>query len=124
MIKITFTHSVKPEGPATDISIVEEVSREIYDHMYARLKQFVEQNVILNCVILIKENNQIIVSHFATTPENAELFLSAYIEPVAFWEPYGIDWKLDQEEIDFDTVNTATTITLFDDSDFLYGLSN
>ena len=124
MIKITFTHSIIPNGPATDISIVEEVSKDIYDTMHARLKQFVEQNVIANFAVILKENNQIIVSHFATTPENAQIFIDAYVDPVSWWRTYGVEFEMSQQEIDINTVDTSTTISIFDENDWLYGLSH
>jgi hypothetical protein len=124
MIQITFTHSIIPNGPATDLSIIEDVSRDIYDTIYTRLKNFVEQNVILNCcIITYNENNQLIASHFASTSENAQLFIDAYADAVAFWEPYGIEFKISQKEIDFATIDTATTIELLDENGTLYGLS-
>jgi hypothetical protein len=113
MIKITFTLSIKSGNPAIDISpIVEQGSIEIYDVMYAGLKQLVEENAILNSSVIINENNQITVSHFATSPENAQLFLSSYVDTVEFWAKYGVDWRLEQEEIDFGTVDPDTLIPL------------
>ena len=113
MIKITFTLSIKSGNPATDIEpIVEQGSIEIYDVMYAGLKQLVEENVILNSSVIINENNQITVSHFATSTENAQLFLSSYVDTVEFWAKYGVDWRLEQEEIDFGTVDPDTLIPL------------
>jgi hypothetical protein len=113
MIKITFTLSIKSGNPATDIEpIVEQGFIEIYDVMYAGLKQSVEENVILNSYVIINENNQITVSHFATSTENAQLFLSHYVDTVEFWAKYGIDWRLEQEEIDFGTVDPDTLIPL------------
>jgi len=113
MIQITFTLSIKSGNPATDIEpIVEQGSIEIYDVMYAGLKQLVEENVILNSSVIINENNQITVSHFATSTENAQLFLSSYVDTVEFWAKYGVDWRLEQEEIDFGTVDPDTLIPL------------
>jgi UPF0288 family protein (methanogenesis marker protein 3) len=113
MIQITFTLSIKSGNPATDIEpIVEQGTIEIYDVMYAGLKQSIEDNVILNSYVIINENNQVIVSHFATSPENAQLFLSHYVDTVEFWAKYGIDWRLEQEEIDFGTVDPDTLIPL------------
>jgi hypothetical protein len=113
MIKITFTLSIKSGNPATDIEpIVEQGFIEIYDVMYAGLKQSVEENVILNSYVIINENNQVTVSHFATSTENAQLFLSHYVDTVEFWAKYGIDWRLEQEEIDFGTVDPDTLIPL------------
>jgi len=113
MIQITFTLSIKSGNPATDIEpIVEQGSIEIYDVVYAGLKQLVEENVILNSSVIINENNQITVSHFATSTENAQLFLSSYVDTVEFWAKYGVDWRLEQEEIDFGTVDPDTLIPL------------
>jgi hypothetical protein len=130
MIEITYTHSLKSDASATDISVVGEILLlEKYDEMHARFKQLISQNVILNCyVIVINENNQLLISHFATTPENAQLFISQYVsdtfDTAAFWQPYGIDWKLDQQEIDFDSIDPLTMNMLIDDNDILYGLKN
>ena len=111
MIKITFTFSIKSGNPATDIEpIVKQGSIEVYDVMYAGLKQSVDENVISNSFVVINENNQITLSHFATSPENAQLFLSYYVDTVEFWAKYGIDWRLEQEEIDFGTVDPDTLI--------------
>lgn len=123
MIKITFTLSIKSGNPATDIEpIVEQGSIEIYDVMYAGLKQLVEENVILNSSVIINENNQITVSHFATSTENAQLFLSSYVDTIEFWAKYGVDWRLEQEEIDFDTVDPDTLIPLIV-GNVMYGIS-
>jgi hypothetical protein len=113
MIKITFTLSIKSGNPATDIEpIVEQGFVEIYDVMYTGLTQLIEENVILNSYVIINENNQVTVSHFATSTENAQLFLSHYVDTVEFWAKYGIDWRLEQEEIDFGTVDPDTLIPL------------
>jgi len=61
------------------------------------------------------------VSHFATSPENAQLFLSLYFDTVAFWEKYGIDWKSSQREIDFDAIDPETLILLVDNN-VMYGV--
>lgn len=129
MIEIIFALSVKSGAPATDISTVvgETVSSVLYDEMQARFKQLISQNVILNCCVFkSNESNQLFLSHFATTPENAQLFISQYVsdtvDTAAFWQPYGIDWKLSQQEIDFDSIDPLTMNMLIDDNDILYGL--
>jgi hypothetical protein len=124
MIEIIFTLSVIPNGPATDISIVKETIRntEVYDALWVLLKPLVDENVILNYTTSIIENNQFIQSHYATTPENAQLFLNEYVDPVAWWQPHGIDFKMSLAEIDPATIDHTATIPIFDDNNVLYGL--
>ena len=125
MIEIIFALSIKSGAPATDISTVvgETVSSVWYDEMQAGFKQMISQNVMLNCCIFkSNESNQLFLSHFVTTPENVQLFASWFTETAALWEPYGINWEMSQQEIDFDTVDTATMIMVIDDNDILYGL--
>jgi hypothetical protein len=126
MIKITFTHSVVPNGPATDISIIFEIIRstEVYNVLWSMVKPLVDENVILNYTTSITENNQFIQSHYATTPENAQLFLNKYNEAVAFWEPYGINWEMSQQEIDSATIDPTATVPIFDDNNVFYGLES
>ena len=126
MIEITFTHSLKSDAPTTDIiNIIEVKLLDVYDEMHARLKPLISQSVILNCCVnIINENNQIVMSHFATTPDNAQIFLNEYPNAVAWWEPHGIEFKIDQKEIDFDTVDIASMTMVIDNNDILYGLKN
>ena len=122
MIEITFALSVKSSHSGQDINrLVEQGFVEIHDVMCTKLKQLIENNVILNCSILTNENNQITVSHFATSPENAQLFLNEYPDSVAWWEKYGIDWKSSQREIDFDTIDPGT-LALIVDHNVMYGV--
>jgi hypothetical protein len=125
MIEIIFALSVKSGAPAPDISTVvgETISLVKYDEMQAGFKRLISENVILNCCIFkSNENNQLFLSHFATTPENAQLFASMFTETAVFWEPYDINWEMSQQEIDFDTVDPATMIMIIDDNDILYEL--
>ena len=124
MIEITFAYSVKPDAPPTDINTaVGTLSLTVYDEMHAVLKSLINGNVILNCCTTItNENNQFFLSHFATTPENAQLFLNEYTETTAWWDQRGIEFKISQKEIDFDTVDNFNLIKIFDDNDILYGL--
>ena len=123
MIEITFTYSVKPGAPVVDINVVGAISLKVYDEMYVRVKQLINENVILNCCIsMINENNQFLLKHFATTPENAQLFLNEYVDPVAWWQPHGIDFKMSLAEIDPATIDHTATIPIFDDNNVLYGL--
>ena len=127
MIEITFALSVKSDAPATDISTVvgETISFVLYDEMQAKFKQLISQNVILNCCVFkLNESNQLFTSHFATTPENAQFFASMFTETAAFWEPYGINWEMSQQEIDSATIDPTTTVPIFDDNNVFYGLES
>ena len=122
MIEITFALSVKSSHSGKDINrLVEQGFVELHDVMYTGLTQLIEDNVILNCSVATNENNQVTVSHFATSTENAQLFLSLYFDTVAFWAKYGIDWKSSQREIDFDTVDPDTLMLLVDNN-VMYGV--
>jgi hypothetical protein len=123
MIQITFALSVKSSHSGKDIiRLMEQGFVEIYDVMCTKFKQLIEDNVILNCFVMTNENNQVTVSHFATSTKNAQDFISLYFDTVGFWEKYGIDWKSDQREIDFDTVDPET-LTLLVDDNVMYGMT-
>ena len=123
MIEITATHSIIPDGPATDIGVVHIGVKEIYDILYDQLRPVIDGNIILNLADIREENNQVLVRHFATTTENANSFIDSQVEPVAFWESHGIKYEISQREIDFDTVDTSTMIPVFDDNNILYGIT-
>ena len=126
MIQITFTHTVKSSHLGKDINeLIEQGFAEIRDAIYAGYTQLIKDNVILNCSAVTNENNRVVSMHFATSPENSQLFLSYHLDGAKFWETYGVDWQYDQHEIDFDTVDPHTlTQLIYDDSlDSLYGVN-
>lgn len=122
MIEIISTYSVKSNSSLKDTSIIKDISKEYYDQMYETMQPLINGNVILNSVTMRTENNQFTMSHFATTPEKAQIWIDTSATAVNLWDHYGIDLKIEQKEIDFDTIDPTTINVIIDDNNVLYAL--
>jgi hypothetical protein len=124
MIEIITTYSVKPDSSATDINIIKGICKEYYDVLYETIQPLIAGNVILNSVTMRTENNQLVMSHFATAPEKAQIYIDTNSPATSFWDHYGIEFTIEQKEIDFDTVDPTTINMIIDDNNVLYTLKD
>ena len=122
MIEIITTYSVKSDSSTTDISIIADISKEYYDVLYEKTQPLISGNVLLNSFTIREENNQLMLSHFATTPEKAQIWIDISATGISFWDQHGIEFKTEQQEIDFDSIDPTTINMIINDDNVLYTL--
>jgi len=124
MIEIITTYSVKSDSSTKDINIIADICKEYYNVLYETTQPLISGNVLLNSVTMRTENNQLIMSHFATTAEKAQIWIDTNATATSFWDHYGIEFKVQQKEINFDTVDPTTLNMIIDDNNVLYTLTD